>query len=316
MNVSDAMTKQLVVCLESDTAQSVAALMKKDDIGAVPVVPDLASSTRVGLLMTRYPITCFRNDDAQVRWDGDAILNLILSFVQKESTMKIAKATWFIFILLLLGAVLAGPVRADRWNKKTIITLNQPMEVPGNKVLPPGKYVFKLVNSDSFRHVVQIWNGEETELITTLLAIPNYRMEPTGEPVIEFHEEPGTQPQALRAWFFPGDNYGQAFAYPKKRAIQLAEASKEAVPAETAEPTVDNLKSVPLVAISPGQKEEPIAQAIQTTPLPPETASQPPMVAKARELPKTASPIPLVGLLGLVFLGLAFGLRVLAKRPS
>src|SRR6185312_377736 len=109
-----------------------------------------------------------------------------------------------------------------------------------------------------------------------------------------FHETPGTQPQALRAWFATGDNYGQAFAYPKKRAIQLAEASNEAVPAETAAPTADNLKSVPLVAVSPGQKEEPIAEAIQTTPRPPETASQSPTVAKTRELPKTASPIPLV----------------------
>lgn len=86
MNVSDAMTKQLVVCLESDTAQSVAALMKTHDIGAVPVVSDLESkrlegivtdrdlcvrlvaenrspeTTRVGLLMTRHPVTCSPND--------------------------------------------------------------------------------------------------------------------------------------------------------------------------------------------------------------------------------------------------------------
>jgi CBS domain-containing protein len=41
MKVSDAMTKQLVFCLKSDSAQSVAALMKRHDIGSVPVVADL-----------------------------------------------------------------------------------------------------------------------------------------------------------------------------------------------------------------------------------------------------------------------------------
>jgi hypothetical protein len=120
----------------------------------------------------------------------------------------------------------------------------------------------------------------------------------------------------LRAWFYPGDNFGQEFAYPKTRALQLVEASNATVPAETAEPTAENLTSVPLVAITPSQKEEPIAQAIQTTPLEEKTASESPMVAESRELPKTASPVPLVGLLGFLSVCLAIGLRLLAKRAS
>jgi hypothetical protein len=227
--------------------------------------------------------------------------------------MKFPKTAWLVLILFLLAAVLVGPARADTWNKKTIVTFSQPVEVPGNVVLPAGKYVFKLADSLSFRHIVQIWNEDETNLLTTILAIPNYRLEPTGETVIEFHERPGTQPQALRAWFYPGDNFGHEFAYPEKRALQLAEASNEIVPAETAAPTAETLKSVPLVAATPSQKEEPIAQAIQTTPLPEKTA---PAVAQAKELPKTASPVPLIGLLGLVSVGLAFGLRLLVKRTS
>jgi hypothetical protein len=230
--------------------------------------------------------------------------------------MKFSKAAWFVLILFLLGAVLAGPARADQWNKKTIVTLSHPVEVPGNMVLPAGKYVFKLVDSLSDRHIVQIWNEEENKVFTTILAIPNYRLEPTGETVIEFHERPGTQPQALRAWFYPGDNFGQEFAYPEKRALQLAEASNEIVPAETAEATAENLKSVPLVAATPSQKEEPIAQAIQTTPLPEKTAPVSQVVAEAKELPKTASPVPLIGLLGVASVGLAFGLRLLVKRTS
>ncbi len=230
--------------------------------------------------------------------------------------MKVAKTAWFVLILFLLGAVVATPARADQWNKKTIVTFSQPVEVPGNMVLPAGKYVFKLLDSLSYRHIVQIWNEDETKLFTTILAIPNYRLEPTGETAIEFRERPGTQPQALRAWFYPGDSFGQEFAYPEKRALQLAEASNEIVPAETAEPTPENLKTVPLVAATPSQKEEPIAEAIQTTPLPEKTAPAPPVVAEAKQLPTTASVVPLVGLLGLVSIGLAFGLRALTKRTS
>jgi hypothetical protein len=95
------------------------------------------------------------------------------------------------------------------------------------------------------------------------------------------------------------------FVYPKARATELAVATREVVPAETVVPTaIEEMRTVPLVAITPERKEEPIAQAIQTTP--------PPTVAEA--LPKTASPIPLVALLGLTFIGIAFGLRRLATH--
>jgi hypothetical protein len=201
------------------------------------------------------------------------------------------------------------PAQADQWNKKTVVTFSQPIEIPG-KVLPAGTYTFQLLDTVSYRHVVQVWNENGTELITTILAIPNYRLETTGETMMNFHERPGDSPSALRAWFYPGDRFGHEFVYPKQRAIQLAEASKEIVPAETVEPTESNLKTVPLVAITPEKKEEPVTEAIQTLPLHPEK------LTSAPELPKTASPIPLIGLLGLASIGLAFGLRMLAKQFS
>jgi hypothetical protein len=230
--------------------------------------------------------------------------------------MKFVKTAWFVLILFLIGVVLAIPARADEWNKKTVVTFNEIVEIPG-RLLPAGTYVFKLADSQGYRHIVQVWNKDETEVLATILAIPDYRLEPTGETVIQFHESPGIGPQALRAWFYPGDNFGHEFVYyPKTLALLLAQLSNVVVPAETIEPTKENLKSVPLVAVTPGQKEEPIAEAIQTTPFPERAASAPAMVAERKALPKTASPVPLVGLLGLVSLGLAFGLRLLIERTS
>jgi hypothetical protein len=224
--------------------------------------------------------------------------------------MRFFKAVLVGLTLALFVGTFVNPVRADQWNKKTKLTFSQPIEIPG-KVLPAGTYTFTLLDSMADRHIVQIWNEDGTQLITTVLAIPNYRLEPAEETVIKFHERPSGSPEALRAWFYPGDNFGQEFVYPKTRAIQLAQASHEIVPAETVEPTESTLKTVPLVAETPENKEEPVSEAIQVLPL-----DHPAPVAEAKELPKTASSIPLFGFLGLTSIALALGLKLLIKQLS
>lgn len=223
--------------------------------------------------------------------------------------MRFFKALLVGLTISLLVGMFLNPARADQWNKETRLTFSQPIEIPG-KILPAGTYTFKLLDSMSYRHIVQIWNEDGTQLITTILAIPNYRLEPTGDTVIKFGERPGDSPEALRAWFYPGDNFGQEFVYPKPRAIQLARETHVIVPAETVEPTESTLKTVPLVAITPEKKEEPVTEAIRVLPLRNAEKSTP----VAEELPKTASSIPLIGLLGLAFIGLALGLKLLAKQ--
>src|ERR1700737_3107447 len=138
----------------------------------------------------------------------------------------------------LVGAALAPSMLADEWNKKTILTVNEPIQLP-NKVLPPGKYVMKLLDSPSNRHIVQVFNGDETQLQTTVLAIPNYRLEPTGKTQFQFWETPPGQPKALRAWFYPGDNLGQEFAYPKTEATTIASYAKTQVPTTYAQSEAD-----------------------------------------------------------------------------
>lgn len=189
----------------------------------------------------------------------------------------------------LLGIGLAPSARADEWNKKTTLTVNQPIQVPG-KVLPAGTYVLKLLDSPSDRHIVQIYNEDQTELQTTILAIPNYRLRLTGETVFTFWETaPGT-PRALRAWFYPGDNFGQEFAYPKTKAAEIAAVAHAEVP------VVETQKPAEL-AIAPIEKVAPPAPAapVEIAQAPPAPTLQPTAVL---ELPKTASPYPLIGLAG------------------
>ena len=202
----------------------------------------------------------------------------------------------------LLGVALSQSARADEWNKKTVMTVNEPIQVP-NKVLPAGTYVIKLLDSPSDRHIVQIFNADETQLQTTILAIPNYRIQPTGKTVFSFWETPPGQPKALRAWFYPGDNFGQEFAYPKSAAVQIAAVSHQQVP------TTEAIQPAELPQAEVTQTQPEPQQVAQAAPPPQEIAqAAPPEPTPApepvQELPKTASPYPLIGLAGIFSLGL------------
>jgi hypothetical protein len=140
--------------------------------------------------------------------------------------------TAILFGSLVLGlALLSAPrAQADQWNKKTVITVNEPMRIPG-LTLQPGKYVLKLADSSANRHIVQVFNEDESQILATILAIPNERLEPTGDTVLELWETPKAAPRALRAWFYPGDNFGQEFSYPKDEATALTAEVHHEVPA-------------------------------------------------------------------------------------
>jgi LPXTG-motif cell wall-anchored protein len=202
----------------------------------------------------------------------------------------------------MLGVALSSSARADEWNKKTVMTVSEPFQVP-NKVLPAGTYVIKLLDSPSDRHIVQIFDASETHLQTTILAIPNYRIQPTGKTVFTFWETPPGQPKALRAWFYPGDNFGQEFAYPKSAAVQIAAVAHQPVP------TTETTQAAELPQAEVTQTQPEPQEVAQATPPPapvaePAPAPEPAPVPAPQELPKTGSPYPLIGLAGVLSLGL------------
>jgi hypothetical protein len=217
------------------------------------------------------------------------------------------------------------PASADQWDKKTTVTFSQPVELPGI-VLPAGTYVFKLLDSASNRHIVEVFNAEENHLYTIILAIPNYRLTPTEETVLRFEERKRNQPEAIRAWFYPADNFGQEFVYPKKRAAELAEATNLPVLTAAVTPTEkpEELIKEPVVAITPEKKEVEVPEVPTQAPIktePPvianaEPAPQPAPAAPTQELPKTASPLPTLVTAGICSLGLFALLRALSKRVA
>jgi len=127
----------------------------------------------------------------------------------------ISKFKILCLMVLLAGAVAMLPTaQADEWNKESTVTFSSAVQIPG-QVLPPGSYVFKLADSQTDRHVVQIFNEDQTHIIATILAIPAYRLKPTDETLITFEERPDGSPEAVKRWFYPGDLDGVAFVYPE-----------------------------------------------------------------------------------------------------
>jgi len=227
-----------------------------------------------------------------------------------EEEMKLSKALPAVCFFALLGAAVAPRLSADEWDKKAVVTFSDPIEIPGVHlkgfgVLPAGTYVFRLLDSQSDRHIVQIWNKDETTQYATILAVPDYRLKPTDKTVITFDERPAGEPVALRAWFSPGSTTGDEFVYPKSRAMELAKSSNSPVlfvaveaPVEVTEPikaadepAVVAMKAAPVKVAQPTGEEAEIAAAPAPAPA---------------TLPSTGSSAPLIGLIGLIALSGAF----------
>lgn len=225
------------------------------------------------------------------------------------------KSHWMFAPLFAVGVLVFSPtVRADEWNQKTTFKFNGPVEVPG-QILPAGTYIFKLVDSQSNRHIVRVFADDEKTVLGTFLTIPEYRHEVSDKTIVTFSERPGGSADAIRAWVYPGRNYGHEFVYPKNKAVALARANHVPVPAmpeELASDTttpVTGLDAPEIVAmfIAPLKAEEPSGRETEVESDFPTTDA--PVAGLPETLPATASPLPLIGFAGLLSLGAALALR-------
>ena len=261
--------------------------------------------------------------------------------------------------LMLAPAVATAQTPADR---NTKVTFSGPVSIPG-KTLPAGTYTFRLADSPTDRHIVQVLDKDEMQLIATLLAVPAEKTEAEGDPVITFKETPADRPPAVHYWYYAGERAGNEFVYPKSQALAIAQASGEGVMAvDTDSTNVNDWKGTPTRVTAtasdttaaqtqptttttpttpttqPTTTPEPTPQSATPTTTPqsptpaPTTAPRTPAPTTApstaseaerpagtsgrteSELPKTASPIPTVGLIGL--LAVAGALMVRARRTG
>ena len=134
-----------------------------------------------------------------------------------------------VFAALAISLMTSASVpllKASEFDKKTIITISQPVAVQGT-ILPAGQYVLKLQDLWSTRDLVNIFNGDETRLIVTVHPLHAFRQEPADKSDFSFYDSPVGQPTALRTWFYPGDPNGFEFV----RTQPMVAAASSAAPA-------------------------------------------------------------------------------------
>ena len=254
------------------------------------------------------------------------------------------KSLMVLCAVAFLSALVPGTATAqdNNWNQRTYFTFSAPVEIPG-KTLPAGTYLFRLVDSPSNRHVVQVFDRDEKTIHATILAIPAQRMDPADEPEVRFMEVAANMPAAIRTWWFPGRTIGHEFIYPKEQALRLARGARSEVltvatdatttetmrEAELARATAEGQTTVATTTTTtrevtgtafPGQSAPttvPQSTAVTqrevetTTPAP--AMSTESVTTTRTELPRTATFLPLVGLFGLGSLAGAAALRLRRK---
>jgi hypothetical protein len=236
----------------------------------------------------------------------------------------------------------------NNWNQRTYFTFSAPVELPG-KTLPAGTYLFKVVDSPSNRHVIQVFDKDEKEIHATLLAIPAQRLEASDEPEVRFMEVAANQPAAIRTWWYPGRTIGHEFIYPKSQATRLAKgAGTSVLTVSTDAETTETMREASLARVDqaaqsaeweanqaasavsgtrvsgrdtlPPAPTAPttVPQATATTqrevqPATPAPATSTASVAERTELPHTATFLPLLALIGFGSLSSAAALRLRRK---
>ena len=127
----------------------------------------------------------------------------------------------------LMSSAFVPSLKASETDKRTIITVSKPIAVQGT-ILPAGKYVLRLQESPSTANAIYVFNSDETQLITTVLANHAVRLKPTDNSAFSFYDSLSGEPADLHTWFYPGDESGFEFLRPQHTGAVASNAAMKA----------------------------------------------------------------------------------------
>jgi LPXTG-motif cell wall-anchored protein len=212
-----------------------------------------------------------------------------------------------IFSVLLLGLFLAGAgsaLAADDSSWNSALHLAQATEIPG-KMLEPGDYVVRVLDTKQPRKIVQFTNADGTKVIATVMAVPDYKVKAVQNVEFTYFQRAEGAPMALKEWFYVGNNYGVEFVYPKNEAYKIAQSTHETVvmtPSESSEEVRQ---------VTPEQKEEPYeVRKVEETPAPTPAPTTVAENTAPKQLPQTGSELPATALAGMLLLAGAATMRL------
>ena len=238
--------------------------------------------------------------------------------------MKIMRAMSAVLMCLAIAQI----VEAQTGRRQTKVRFSAPIEIPnpstksGVMTLPPGEYIFAMVDTGTSHHVVRVTDPTGKTVHSQVLTIPDYRLSATSKTVMYLGERPAGSPAAIKSWFYPGETNGERFIYPKARAQALAAEVNQPVPSRVAEGPITANETVQVQ--TPEKKEVAYtAKTFEATDAKDVAGveGEPVQVAAGgggagAQLPRTASSVYTVGLAGLLLLGVGLALRASASLTS
>ena len=203
----------------------------------------------------------------------------------------------------LIATTTLATANGVTYDKLAYLTFSAPVQVPG-ATLGAGTYRFRLANPGDSRNVLQVLSRNGSIVYANFHTTPDSRTALTNEPIVTFRETPAGVPPAIRSLFYGGELSGYEFVYPKGGPNMIPEASPQPavtytpLPAAISEPVIEPAW-VPTEA-------RPITEPVE------EFAE--PVGGEPAEVPKTATPLPLVAIGGLASFVAGLGLGVIRRR--
>src|SRR5262245_53708061 len=210
-------------------------------------------------------------------------------------------------VVAVVAATAPAPARAsitETYDKLAYLTFNGPVQVPG-ATLNAGTYRFHLANPDTSRNVLQVLSNDGAVVYAMFHTMPDRRTTVTEDPVVSFRETPVGVPPAVKSIFYGGEHRGYEFVYPKDGPIMFREVWRQ--PDVTYAP----MPATPLPRLIEPEAEPTPEIVVETEPMP---AEEPP--PPVPELPRTATPVPLVALGGVMSVLVGLGLGVLRRKAN
>lgn len=211
----------------------------------------------------------------------------------------------FVTAVLVLATFALAPAPANgigvTYDKLAYLTFTAPVQVPGAR-LNAGTYRFHLTNADTSRNVLQVLSNDGAIVYAMFNTIPDSRTKLTPEADVTFLETPAGVPPAVRSVFYGHEYRGYQFVYGKGEPNMVPEVVPQPEITYTAEP---------MPVIEPPYEPlalEPVAEPAI------EPVGEPVPEPAPAELPRTATPLPIIAFGGVGSLLAGLGLGFLRRR--
>jgi hypothetical protein len=154
---------------------------------------------------------------------------------------------------------------AQTFDKRTMFTFSGPVTMPG-VTLPAGQYLFRLADPTTGAKVVQVLSADGTKPYGMFFSYTAERLEPASQPEVRFMETAKGMPAAIKTWWYPGERIGYEFIYPKDQARILAQGATQPVLTTQAQTTTaEQTNTSELARVSSSGQDSNLSAATQPT---------------------------------------------------